>query len=81
MAIVDAILWADWWMGRSFSKIEEVLTSKVADFVSMSRPLIRQADLPILWRSGEGSDKAQRISYNVCLPIGTARMTCRAKMQ
>jgi hypothetical protein len=47
----------------------------------MSRPLTRQPDLPILWRSGEGSDKAECISYNVCLPIGIARMTCRAKMQ
>jgi len=82
MAIVDAIPWADLVGGlRSFSKIEEVLTSKAADFVSMSRPLIRQPDLPILLGSGEGPDKAECISCNACLPIGTARMTCRAKMQ
>ena len=31
---------------RSFSKIEEVLDSKAVDFVSMSRPLIRQPNLP-----------------------------------
>ena len=67
--------------GRSFSKIEEALNSKAADFVSMSGHLIRQSDLPILWSSGEGSDKAECISYNVCLQIGTARMTCRAKIQ
>jgi 2,4-dienoyl-CoA reductase-like NADH-dependent reductase (Old Yellow Enzyme family) len=67
--------------GRSFSKIKEVLNSKAADFVSMSGHLIHQSDLPILWRSGEGSDKAESISYNVYLPIVTARMTCRAKMQ
>ncbi len=66
---------------RSFSKIEEVLTSKAVDFVSMSRPLIRQPDLPILWRSGEGPDKAECISCNACLPIGTARLACRAKRQ
>jgi 2,4-dienoyl-CoA reductase-like NADH-dependent reductase (Old Yellow Enzyme family) len=65
---------------RSFSKIEEVLTSKVADFVSMTKPLIRQPDLPILLRSGEGPDKAECISYNACLPIGAARLPCRAKM-
>ena len=65
---------------KSFSKIEEVLNSKVADFVSMSRPLIRQPDLPILWRSGEGPDKAECISCNACLPIGTA-LACRAKIQ
>jgi 2,4-dienoyl-CoA reductase-like NADH-dependent reductase (Old Yellow Enzyme family) len=66
---------------RSFSKIEEVLTSKVADFVSMSRPLIRQPDLPILWQSGEESDKAECISCNACMPIGSAPVACRAKMQ
>ena len=66
---------------RSFSKIEEVLNSKAVDFVSMSRPLIRQPDLPHLWRSGEGPDKAECISCNACLPIGSARLACRAKMQ
>jgi 2,4-dienoyl-CoA reductase-like NADH-dependent reductase (Old Yellow Enzyme family) len=66
---------------RSFSKIEEVLTLKVADFVSMSRPLIPQPDLPILWRSGEEPDKAECISCNACMLIGTARLTCRAKIQ
>ena len=66
---------------RSFSKIEEVLTSKAADFVSMCRPLIRQPDLPIIWRSGEGPDKAECISCNACLPIGSVRLACRAKIQ
>jgi 2,4-dienoyl-CoA reductase-like NADH-dependent reductase (Old Yellow Enzyme family) len=64
---------------RSFSKIEEVLTSKVADFVSISRPLIRQPDLPSLWRSGEGPDKGECISCNACLPVGNARLACRVK--
>jgi 2,4-dienoyl-CoA reductase-like NADH-dependent reductase (Old Yellow Enzyme family) len=66
---------------KSFSKMEEVLISKGADFVSMSRPLIRQPDLPTLWRPGEGPDKAECISCNACLPIGTARLACRAKIQ
>ena len=66
---------------RSFSKIEEVLKSKAVDFVSMCRPLIRQPDLPIIWRSGEEPDKAECISCNACLPIGSARLACRAKMQ
>ena len=64
---------------RSFSKIEEVLTSKVADFVSLCRPLIRQPDLPNLWRSGEGPDKAECISCNACLSAGSARLGCRVK--
>jgi 2,4-dienoyl-CoA reductase-like NADH-dependent reductase (Old Yellow Enzyme family) len=66
---------------KSFSKIEEALTSKAADFVSMCRPLIRQPDLPHLWRSGEGSDKAECISCNACIPVGSARLACRAKMK
>ena len=64
---------------RSFGKIEEVLTSKGADFVSLSRPLIRQPDLPNRWRSGEGPEKAECISCNACLTIGSARLGCRVK--
>lgn len=66
---------------RSFSKIEEVLTSKTADFISICRPLIRQPDLPNLWRSGKGSDKAECISCNACLPIGSVPLACRAESQ
>ena len=57
---------------RSFSRIEKVLNSKAADFVSLSRPLIRQPDLPNRWFSGEGADKAECISCNACLPIRNA---------
>lgn len=64
---------------RSFSKIEEVLTSKVADFVSISRPLIRQPNLPNLWLSGEGPDKAECVSCNACLPVSNASIACRVK--
>ena len=64
---------------KSFSKIEEVLTSKEADFVSLCRPLIRQPDLPNLWRAGEGPDKAECISCNACIPVGSDRLGCRVK--
>jgi 2,4-dienoyl-CoA reductase-like NADH-dependent reductase (Old Yellow Enzyme family) len=63
---------------RSFSRIEEVLTAKAADLVSLSRPLIRQPDLPNLWRSGEGPDKAECISCNACLPLNSP-VGCRVK--
>jgi 2,4-dienoyl-CoA reductase-like NADH-dependent reductase (Old Yellow Enzyme family) len=63
---------------RSFSKIEDVLTAKATDFVSLSRPLIRQPDLPNLWRSGEGEDKAECISCNACLPLRSPT-ACRVK--
>ncbi len=64
---------------KSFSKMEEVLTSKAADFIAMCRPLIRQPELPYLWRSGEGPDKAECISCNACLPVGIVRLACRVK--
>jgi len=64
---------------RSFSKIESVLNAKAADFVALSRPLIRQPDLPNLWRSGEGADKAECISCNACLPVGSAGPGCKVK--
>ncbi len=64
---------------RSLSRIKEVLESGAADFVSMSRPLIRQPDLPNLWLSGQGPDKAECISCNACLPIGNDPIDCRAK--
>ncbi len=64
---------------RSFHKLEEVLGSGAADFVSLCRPLIRQPDLPNQWRSGEAPDKAECVSCNACLPIGSARTACRGK--
>lgn len=66
---------------RSFTRIEEILTSGAADFVALCRPLIRQPDLPILWRSGKGPDKAECISCNACFAVGANRFGCRAKMQ
>ena len=64
---------------KSFSRIEEVLESRAVDFVSMSRPLIRQPDLPNLWLSGQGPDKAECISCNACLPVGKDPFDCRAR--
>jgi 2,4-dienoyl-CoA reductase-like NADH-dependent reductase (Old Yellow Enzyme family) len=64
---------------RSFSRIEEILESNGADFVSMSRPLIRQPDLPNLWSFGNGPDKAECISCNACLPLGAVPLSCRSR--
>ena len=63
---------------RSFSRIEDALKSGAADFVSLSRPLIRQPDLPNLWYTGKGPDKAECISCNACLTMGAASLVCRA---
>ncbi len=63
---------------RSFGRIEEVLGSKAVDFASLSRPLVRQPDLPNQWLSGNGPDRAECISCNACLPVGNAPLACRA---
>jgi len=64
---------------RSFDKIEEILESGNADFISLSRPLIRQPDLPNLWFSGSSKNTAECISCNGCLPIRDEATRCRAK--
>ena len=62
---------------RSFSKIEEALESGATDFVSLSRPFIRQPDLPNLWYAGH-IDKAACTSCNACLPVGgSEHLSCR----
>jgi 2,4-dienoyl-CoA reductase-like NADH-dependent reductase (Old Yellow Enzyme family) len=65
---------------KSFDRIEQILESGSADFVSLSRPLIRQPDLPNLWLSGSGPKRAECISCNACLPIGAEPTRCRAKI-
>jgi len=64
---------------RSIDRIEEILDEGSADFISLSRPLIRQPNLPNLWLTGEGPDKAECISCNACLPMGPDPTRCRAK--
>lgn len=63
---------------RSFDLIEEILTSGDADFTALSRPLIRQPDLPNLWLTGKGKNTADCISCNGCLPM-TEPLQCRSK--
>lgn len=65
---------------KSFDRIEQVLESGGADLVSLSRPLIRQPDLPNIWLSDSGPNKADCISCNACLPIGAEPTRCRAKL-
>ncbi|MCK9230358.1 MAG: NADH:flavin oxidoreductase [Syntrophales bacterium] len=65
---------------RSFNVIERAIESQKVDFISLSRPLIRQPNLPNLWLTEPTVDKAECISCNACLPIGTSEpVTCRAK--
>lgn len=64
---------------KTFDKIEEILESGSVDFVSLSRPLIRQPDLPNLWLSDSSNNRAECISCNACLPIMDEPLKCRMK--
>jgi 2,4-dienoyl-CoA reductase-like NADH-dependent reductase (Old Yellow Enzyme family) len=55
---------------RSLERIEEVIASGAADYVSMSRPLIREPDLPNRWASGDRR-RAACVSCSGC--FGPAR--------
>ena len=50
---------------RSIEVIEEAIASGAADYVALSRPLIREPDLPNRWKSGDRT-RAHCISCNGC---------------
>jgi len=63
---------------RSKSVMERILEEGTADFISLSRPLIREPDLPR--RFQEGQDKACCVSCNRCWPPpGEYGIKCRAE--
>jgi 2,4-dienoyl-CoA reductase-like NADH-dependent reductase (Old Yellow Enzyme family) len=62
---------------KSIDKIEEVIESGNVDFVSLSRALIRQPDLPGLWQTGKGPHSAACISCNACVGGGDSLTSCR----
>jgi 2,4-dienoyl-CoA reductase-like NADH-dependent reductase (Old Yellow Enzyme family) len=50
---------------RSFQVAERLINEGIADYISMSRPLIREPDLINRWRAGDLS-KAACVSDNMC---------------
>jgi 2,4-dienoyl-CoA reductase-like NADH-dependent reductase (Old Yellow Enzyme family) len=50
---------------RSFQVAERLVDKGVADYISMSRPFIREPDLINRWKSGDLS-KAACLSDNLC---------------
>ena len=63
---------------RSLAVMESILAEGTADFISMSRPLIREPDLPNQWREGR-TEPAACISCNNCWPgPGEYGIACRA---
>ncbi len=61
---------------KSIDIIEEILRAGKADFVSLSRALIREPNLPNRWLRGEGSERADCVSCNACLPLTAAPLQC-----
>ena len=55
---------------RSFAVAESLVLDGVADYISMSRPFIREPDLISRWKSGDLS-KAACVSDNLCFGPGT----------
>ena len=63
---------------RSLEVMESILQEGAADFISMSRPLIREPDLPKQWQEGR-TERAACISCNNCWPgPGEYGIACRA---
>ncbi|MGA2401931.1 MAG: NADH:flavin oxidoreductase [Syntrophobacteraceae bacterium] len=50
---------------RSYAVAERIVKEGIADYVSLSRPLIREPDLVNRWRSGD-TGKARCLSDNLC---------------
>jgi 2,4-dienoyl-CoA reductase-like NADH-dependent reductase (Old Yellow Enzyme family) len=62
---------------RSLGKVEEILNEGSVDFCAMSRPFIREPDLPKRWMSRGGQRKAACTSCNACLPKSDRPLECR----
>lgn len=52
---------------NSLDLVEKILTEESADFISLSRPLIREPDLPNRWLKGIGDSKVDCLYCNGCL--------------
>lgn len=61
---------------RSLAVIEEALNSGGGDFIAMSRPLIRQPNLPHVLREG---GQSECLSCNLCLLTRDGATRCHAK--
>jgi 2,4-dienoyl-CoA reductase-like NADH-dependent reductase (Old Yellow Enzyme family) len=52
---------------KSLDVVEDLLTQGICDFVSLSRPFIREPDLPNKWLKGTGKNTCKCISCNGCI--------------
>ena len=54
---------------RSFAVAERLVEQGYADYISLSRPFIREPNLINRWKSGD-RDKARCLSDNLCFGAG-----------
>ena len=66
---------------RSLDTIEEVLAEGSVDLCAMSRPLVKEPDLPNKWLTSVGELRAECISCNACLPHPGRSLGCRITEQ
>ena len=68
---------------RSVERLEKICKSGGADFIGLSRPLLREPDLPKRWLEGRGGEGVACISCNQCVKAmldGDKEVTrCRLK--
>jgi 2,4-dienoyl-CoA reductase-like NADH-dependent reductase (Old Yellow Enzyme family) len=62
---------------RSIAKIEDILAEGSVEFCALARPLIREPNLPDLFRRGV-AQRASCISCNACLPFHGGPVQCLA---
>ncbi|MHA1941624.1 MAG: NADH:flavin oxidoreductase [Candidatus Hodarchaeales archaeon] len=52
---------------RDIERLEEIVNQRKVQFLALSRPLIREPDLPNRWLDGRGDQTAECISCNSCI--------------
>lgn len=52
---------------RDIERLEEIINQCKVDFIAMSRPLIREPNLPNRWLEGQGRSTTECISCNSCI--------------
>ena len=66
---------------RDIERLESIVEADIADFIGISRPLIREPDLPNRWMEGRGGKATGCISCNSCFypmmgPDQDSRLRC-----
>ena len=52
---------------RDIERLEEIVSQGKVEFIALSRPLIREPDLPNRWLEGQGGRTTECISCNSCI--------------